>query len=124
LADIIDLITGGFQNLGFEGDFRRSSDSFSRHTAMNVNKASSRIPVEPQIVTTARYNIDGVTRSETNDDQDEEEAKNSSTTRSKADRGGKNESNNKLNTKSRTNKSQEFNEPDEDEDLIINNKNG
>jgi hypothetical protein len=64
------LFLGGFQNLGFEmsSEFHKSSDSFSRHSSTNK---PTRINVEPQIVTTTRYELGGVTKTETRDDDDE-----------------------------------------------------
>lgn len=124
-------VFGGFQNYGFESDYR----SFSRHTVLN-DRASSHISVEPQIITKNRFSIDGVTRTETNDDEttatnDEKNDKSASRSRrlnesmpnaNMSSSMSFSKSNNKSNNREQQNRRDDEDEHDDDQIIFNNNK--
>ncbi|CAF0705106.1 unnamed protein product [Brachionus calyciflorus] len=57
----------GFQNHGFESDTRDSVDKFSRYS-----KAPRSINIESQSISIPKYELAGVTKTETNDDDENE----------------------------------------------------
>lgn len=118
--------------MGFDlNEFHKSSDSFSRHN-LNSSKGA-RINVEPQVVSATRYDLDGVTKTETNlDDLSDEEGDDNRIERVKSNsnhhRGKESNSNGNKHTSSSRKKSHradsddEHNPDDEDEnDLILTN---